>query len=76
MLLGVIFGTYSTIYVASPMILVMQDVKPWLSKIVVLPSSGSGATDADEGYAQAGIALSQSEQRRRDRANAKKQNQP
>ena len=64
MLLGVIFGTYSTIYVASPMILVMQDVKPWLSKIVVLPSSGSGATDADEGYAQAGIALSQSEQRR------------
>ena len=31
--LGVIVGTYSTIYVASPTILVMQDVQPYLSKL-------------------------------------------
>ncbi|MCA9294832.1 MAG: protein translocase subunit SecF, partial [Phycisphaerales bacterium] len=29
MFLGIIFGTYSTIYVASPMILVMEDMKPY-----------------------------------------------
>ena len=32
-ILGVIVGTYSTIYVASPTILIMQEVQPWLSKI-------------------------------------------
>ncbi len=34
MLLGILFGTYSTIYVASPTILVMQDVKPWLATLI------------------------------------------
>jgi preprotein translocase subunit SecF len=33
-LLGVFFGTYSTIYVASPTILVMQDVRPHLAKLI------------------------------------------
>jgi len=32
-LLGVIFGTYSTIWVASPTILVMEDLQPTLSRI-------------------------------------------
>ncbi len=32
-LLGVIFGTYSTIWVASPTILVMEDLQPVLSKV-------------------------------------------
>ena len=32
-MLGIVFGTYSTIYVASPMILVMQDLRPTLDKI-------------------------------------------
>lgn len=32
-LLGVIIGTYSTIYVASPTILLMEDIQPYLSKL-------------------------------------------
>ena len=32
--LGVIVGTYSTIFVASPTILVMQDLQPWLGKLI------------------------------------------
>ena len=32
-LLGVLFGTYSTIWIASPTILIMEDLKPHLSKI-------------------------------------------
>ena len=31
--LGVIFGTYSTVFVASPTILVMQDLRPKMEKI-------------------------------------------
>ena len=31
--LGVIVGTYSTIFVASPTILLMQDVQPWLADL-------------------------------------------
>jgi len=33
-MLGVIFGTYSTVFVASPTILVMQDLRPTLAKLV------------------------------------------
>jgi preprotein translocase subunit SecF len=76
MLLGIVFGTYSTVYVASPMILVMQDVKPWLSKMVVLPSIGRDDEDDNtDSHVKAGIALSQSEQRRRERAQSKKPGQ-
>ncbi len=32
-LLGVVFGTYSTVWIASPTILVMEDLQPVLSKI-------------------------------------------
>lgn len=32
-LLGVVFGTYSTVYVASPTILLMQDLKPLFGRI-------------------------------------------
>lgn len=63
MLLGIVFGTYSTIYVASPTILAMQDVKPWLAKLI--PDFARGGDDEDlppEG------ALTASEQRRRERA--------
>ena len=35
MMIGVIVGTYSTIYVATPMILVMERVKPHLAKLLV-----------------------------------------
>jgi preprotein translocase subunit SecF len=32
--IGVFVGTYSTVYVAAPTILVMQDLKPWLERLV------------------------------------------
>jgi len=33
MVLGVFVGTYSTIYVASPTILIMEDLRPYISKV-------------------------------------------
>jgi preprotein translocase subunit SecF len=65
MFLGIIFGTYSTIYVASPMILVMEDVKPHLSKLMVAPAVKD--MDEDE-QAEVDAALSATERRRRERA--------
>ena len=79
MLLGIIFGTYSTVFVASPMILVMEEVKPWLAKWVAIddgdddngaPTSG-GPDDGDE-TAETEEALTESEKRRRARAAAEK----
>lgn len=66
MLSGIIFGTYSTIFVASPMILVMEDLKPLLSRFIAsTPSEGPPLDPEAEEEALAG--LSQSEQRRRAR---------
>lgn len=62
MFLGIVFGTYSTIYVASPMILVMEDVKPWLSKLIAIQAVDQGG-DEDLG----GPGMSESEKRRRER---------
>ena len=50
MMIGVLVGTYSTVFVASPMILVMERVKPHLVALVVpsAPASGpdiKGSTD-------------------------------
>ncbi|HHO51586.1 MAG TPA: protein translocase subunit SecF [Deltaproteobacteria bacterium] len=66
MFLGIIFGTYSTVFVASPMILVMEDVKPWLAKLVAVRD-----LDDDEGDDD-GPAMTESEKRRRARADADK----
>jgi preprotein translocase subunit SecF len=63
MFLGIIFGTYSTVFVASPMILVMEDVKPYLSKLVAIQAVSDEELE-DEAKA---AALSQSERRRRER---------
>jgi preprotein translocase subunit SecF len=65
MLLGIVFGTYSTIYVASPTILVMQRVKPYLAKLLPAPPPED---EVEEG-AVAG-ELTATEQRRRERAEA------
>ncbi len=46
MMIGIIVGTYSTVFVASPSILVMERVKPWLVRALA-PSSGAAVT-ADE----------------------------
>jgi preprotein translocase subunit SecF len=61
MFLGIVFGTYSTVFVASPMILVMEDLQPWLSKFVAVPTVGPDDDDADQS------TLTASERRRRER---------
>ena len=47
-LLGVIFGTYSTVWVASPTILVMEDLQPVLAKIFT-PVQAAMDAAADQG---------------------------
>jgi preprotein translocase subunit SecF len=42
MMIGVVVGTYSTVFVASPMILVMERAKPAIARILV-PSDKAGA---------------------------------
>ncbi len=63
MVCGIIFGTYSTVFVASPMILVMEDVKPWLQKMV----AGPPPADPDGDAVPSG-PMTATEQRRRERA--------
>lgn len=58
--LGVIVGTYSTVFVASPMILVMQDLQPLLTKFFS-PLTENEELDEEE-------VLSESEKRRRERS--------
>jgi preprotein translocase subunit SecF len=53
-LLGVIFGTYSTIFVASPTILVMEDLRPHLSKMVAPLAGAEDEVDEDEDMAAEG----------------------
>jgi len=68
MFLGIIFGTYSTVFVASPMILVMEDVKPYLNKLMASTDDEVDETPMDD---EADVAtLSESEKRRRARADA------
>ena len=64
MMCGIVFGTYSTVFIASPMILVMQDVKPYLNKLVVSNASPEPGEDEDGPVGE----LTQSEKRRRERA--------
>ncbi len=68
MFLGIIFGTYSTVFVASPMILVMEDVKPWLDKLMAAtPEEAAQAAGLE---AEPSGPMSESEKRRRSRADA------
>ena len=61
-LLGVFVGTYSTIFVASPTILVMQDLRPWMER-VFSPLSGTDGSSEDGDDA----SLTETERRRRAR---------
>jgi preprotein translocase subunit SecF len=40
MMIGIVVGTYSTIFVATPSILVMEHIKPWLVKVLA-PNPGA-----------------------------------
>ncbi len=66
MALGVVFGTYSTVFIASPLILVMEDVKPWLQKIVAVTPGDDD--ELAEGEVELASTLTESEKRRRERA--------
>lgn len=63
MLLGIIFGTYSTIFVASPMIISMKKLEPSLRKFIAIEGDEEDlGEDIPEQF------LSESEKRRRERA--------
>ncbi|MEL6344260.1 MAG: protein translocase subunit SecF [Myxococcota bacterium] len=64
-LLGVFVGTYSTIFVASPTILVMQDLRPYLEKLFApLTSDDPDEEDGEDGEVG---EMTQTERRRRAR---------
>jgi preprotein translocase subunit SecF len=69
MFLGIIFGTYSTVFVASPMILIMEDVKPWLARFIDV-DGGDEEVEEEEVEADELIheSITESELRRRARA--------
>ena len=46
--LGVIVGTYSTIFVASPTIILMQDVQPWLARLFTPKGQELDADSSDK----------------------------
>lgn len=73
MSIGVVAGTYSTIFVASPLIVEMEKLKPYLSRLVVGGPGGgeSGPPAGEEGEEEPG-KLTQSELRRRERAEAER----
>lgn len=75
MCLGIVFGTYSTVYIASPMILVMEDVKPFLARLIVTSSADADDASPEEEEDAFIASLSQSEQRRRERERAARQEQ-
>ena len=62
-LMGVVVGTYSTVFVASPTILVMQDLRPHLEKLFS-PLSGEDEEGGEDGEEK---PLTATEQRRRAR---------
>ena len=69
MLLGIIFGTYSTVFVASPLILFMEDIKPKL--LAFLPDIEEEEEEVDDDMsAILTESISASEQRRQVRAMA------
>ncbi len=72
MFLGIIFGTYSTVFVASPMILVMEDVKPYLNRMIATANDGSdsAADDTPDDSDEPDGPLTEAEKRRRARAAA------
>jgi preprotein translocase subunit SecF len=77
MLCGQIFGTYSTIYIASPLVIIFQDLKPHLSKLLAVTDVGTDEPTAPMGGdgPDGPPMLTESEKRRRARAEAEKREQ-
>jgi preprotein translocase subunit SecF len=75
MMCGILFGTYSTIYIASPMILVMERIKPFLTRLVAIQDAGPDDGGPDPDATGGGPPMTESEKRRRARADAEKREQ-
>lgn len=69
MLCGLVFGSYSTIYIASPLIMYTNDLKPWLGKLLAVTDLAAEEIPAE--LATEG-PMTESEKRRRARADAEK----
>jgi preprotein translocase subunit SecF len=65
-LLGVIFGTYSTVYVASPTILLMEDLKPTFAKVFA-PMAAAPIEEDDEGELSSNEPMSEARRRKLER---------
>jgi preprotein translocase subunit SecF len=65
-LLGVIFGTYSTIFVASPTILIMEDMRPHLERIFSPVAARKKAEEEAAGASTAAGARREERRARRD----------
>ena len=65
-LLGVFFGTYSTIFVASPTILIMEDMRPHLEKLFSPMAAKQKALAAEGGPSTAAGARREERRARRD----------
>lgn len=75
MLIGGVLGTYSTIYIASPIIMATNDLKPTFQRLLAVRDLGADEVPAS--LASGGIApqdqpLTETEKRRRVRADAEK----
>jgi preprotein translocase subunit SecF len=73
MLCGLVFGTYSTVYIASPLIIYTTDLKPWLQRMIAVTDVGGEEIPAE--LATDG-PMTESEKRRRARAEADKKQDP
>lgn len=75
MLCGLVFGVYSTVYIASPLIIIFEDWKPFFAKFLAITDSGpedGGPGGDDSGEPGTGPTVTESEKRRRARADADK----
>ena len=72
MLLGIIFGSYSTIYVASPMILFMEELQPYIGRFINTKRMAA-PEEVLEGGPQG--PMTESEKRRRERSDREKAEQ-
>jgi preprotein translocase subunit SecF len=77
---GLLFGTYSTIYIASPLVIIFQDLKPYFNKLLAVSDLGADEPTAPIGGGGDGgdvgpPGLTESEKRRRARAEAEKRDQ-
>jgi preprotein translocase SecF subunit len=66
MVFGVVVGTYSSVYVAAPLILVTEDLKPWVYKLMTAsrrssPEQAAGAVEAQGGRERHGELVQKGE---------------